>query len=900
MRYNKSFILFILLIVSQVISAQTTNQNDTIYNFEIDYSAPKKYTIAGISVKGAENYEDFQIIGFSGLEIGQTVSIPGDEISNSVRKFWKQSLFSDVKIYPNKAFDDKIWITIQLKSRPKVSDIIYNGLKKSEKDDIDKKIDLLKDKQITPDMLNRTKIIIKDYLDEKGFANADIKVIQKDDPAKKDYVTVTVDVDKKLKTKVHKIYVSGNNNLSFNKINSAMKKTNDGNIRNVLRTRKFVKDLYEKDKVALVEKYNEIGYRDAYIVADSVKTFDNKSVDVHITVDEGKKYYFRNIRWVGNTLYPYEYLNSVLNIKKGDIYNHKLLTERLETDENEAVAKLYRDHGYLFFHIDPVETAIDGDSIDFEIRIYEGKPATINEVTISGNDRVYEHIIRRELRTKPGDLYSQESYIRSLRELSQMGHFDQEQLFKDAQSGGIQPDQENGTVDLNYKVTTKSSDQVQLSAGWGAAGLVGSLGFKFSNFAIQNLFNRDMYRIVPQGEGQTFSINAQTNGKYYTSASISFLEPWLGGKRPNSLSVSLYYTSTSDMSDRYYSSIQNNYNNYYNSYGGYGGYGYGGYGGYSDYSGYSGYSGYNDYSTEVDKNKYFRTVGASIGYGLRLNWPDDYFTFYGELSYQRFMLSKWDREIGLPFATGVSNNLSVNVTIGRNSIDNPVFTRTGSSYSLGLQITPPYSLISGKDYTTLTDAEKFKFLEYHKWKFSAKNFISLMPNVVKTPVLMTRAEFAYIGHYNENARTPFGTYMFGGDGMTGYAGYATEYIAMRGYETGALTPYQTNLNADGTVKSIRQAGYLYNKFTMELRVPISLEQNATIWALGFLEAGNAFNKISEYNPFNLKRTAGLGVRIVLPMFGTMGIDWGYGFDKQQPSDAKPHGSQFHFVLGQEL
>lgn len=881
MQYNRLFFLFTLLVLSQLISAQTINKNDTIYNLEIDYTSPKKYTIADIKVVGAENYEDYVLIGFSGLEVGQNITVPGDDVSNAVKKFWKQSLFSDVKIYPTKVTDDKIWLVIELKARPKVSEIKYEGLKKSEKEDIDKRIDILKDKQITPNMSDRAKTIIKKYLDEKGFANADVKVYQQDDPNKKDYVTVTVDVDKKLKTKVHKIYVTGNEHLAYKTIDGAMKKTNDNSIRNLLHSKKFVRDLYEKDKESIIEKYNEIGYRDAYIVADSVKPYDDKSVDIHIKVEEGKKYYFRDIRWVGNTLYPYEYLNSVLNIKKGDIYNHKLLMDRLETDENEAVSKLYRDHGYLFFHIEPVETAIDGDSIDFEIRMYEGKPATINEVNISGNDRVYEHIIRRELRTKPGALYSQEDFIRSLRELSQMGHFDQEQLFKDAQNGGIQPDQENGTVDLNYKVATKSSDQVQLSAGWGAAGLVGSLGFKFSNFAIQNLFNKEMYRIVPQGEGQTFSINAQTNGKYYTSASVSFLEPWLGGKRPNSLSASLYYTSTSDMSDRYYNSIQSNYYNYYN------------------YSGYGGTNYMNDYSTEVDKSKYFRTIGASLGYGMRLNWPDDYFTLYGELSYQRFMLNKWDREIGLPFETGASNNLSINLTLGRNSIDNPVFSRRGSSYSLGLEITPPYSLLSGKDYTTLTDAQKFKFLEYHKWKLSAKNFTSLMPGVVKTPVLMTRAEFAYIGHYNKNARTPFGTYMFGGDGMTGYAGYATEYISMRGYETGSLTPYERIYNSDGTLKSIKQAGYLYNKFTMELRVPISLEQNATIWALGFLEAGNAFNKISDYNPFNLKRTAGVGVRIVLPMFGTMGIDWGYGFDNQV-GDTKPHGSQFHFVLGQEL
>lgn len=896
MYHKKIFIFFALIALIKTVSAQTVEPKDTIYNFDIDYTLPKEYKIAAIDIIGAENYEDFVLINFSGLSLRQTISIPGKEITDAVKKFWEQSLFADVKIYPSKAVSDSIWLTIELKARPKVSEINYSGIKKSEMDDLDKSIGLLKDKQITPNMSDRAKLLIKRHMDEKGFANADIKIYQQDDPTKKGYVIVNVDIDKKLKTKVHKIYVTGNDHLSFNKINAAMKKTNDGNIRNLFRTKKFVRDLYEKDKTALIEKYNEIGYRDAYITTDSVVAYDNKSVDVHIAVDEGKKYFFRNISWVGNTLYPHEYLSAILNIKKGDVYNHKMLMERLEMDENDAVSKLYKDKGHLFFQINPVETAIVGDSIDFEIQMYEGKPATINEVTITGNDRVYENVIRRELRTKPGELYSQENFIRSLRELSQMGHFDPEQLMKDAQEGGIVPNQENGTVDLNYKVTTKSSDQVQLSAGWGAAGLVGSLGFTFSNFAIQNLFNKEMYRVVPQGEGQTFSISAQTNGKYYTSASMSFLEPWLGGKRPNSLSLSLYYTSTSDMSDRYYNSLSSMSSYYpYSSYG----YGYG-----SSYYGNSyGDYGYGyDYSTEFDKNKYFRTIGISLGYGKRLSWPDDYFTFYGEFSYQRFMLNKWDREIGLPFATGVANNFSINLTLGRNSTDNPLFTRRGSNYSLGVQITPPYSLLSGKtdaDYETMSSADRYKFLEYHKWKFSAKNYISLIPSVIKTPVLMTRAEFAYIGNFSKYTRTPFGTYMFGGDGMTGYAGYATEYIAMRGYETGRLTPYEYGYNSSGQLVPVRQVGYLYNKFTMEFRYPISLEQNATIWALGFVEAGNAFNNIKDYNPFNLKRSAGVGVRIVLPMFGLMGIDWGYGFD-HQVGETSRHGSQFHFVLGKEL
>lgn len=886
--HKKTIFFTVLLLMSHFITAQNTNSNDTVYKFDIDYSSPKKYYIAGINIEGAENYDKDVLMKFSGLNVGQLIEIPGNQITSSVKKFWGQAIFSDVKIYPEKATGDKIWLTIALKTRPKVSEINYNGLKKSEKEDIDKKIGLLKDKQITPDMSDRAQLVIKNYLDDKGYSNAEVKVYQQDDPAKKGYVIVDVDVNKKLKTKVHKIYINGNENLSFNQINAAMKNTNDGNIRNIFRSKKFIKDKYDEDKISLIDKYNDVGYRDAYIVSDSVVPYNDKSVDVHITVNEGKKYYFGNIDWVGNTVYPHQYLSALLNIKKGEIYNHKLLMDRLEQNENDAVAKLYRDKGYLFFHIIPVETSIDGDTINFEVQLYEGKQATINNVNISGNDRVYENVIRRELRTKPGQLYSQEDFIRSLRELSQMGHFDPEQLMKDAQEGGIVPDQENGTVDLNYKVSPKSSDQVQLSAGWGAAGLVGSLGLKFSNFAIQNLFNKEMYRIVPQGEGQTFSINATTNGSYYTSASLSFVEPWLGGKRPNSLQASLYYTSTSAMSDRYYNTLSSNYySSYYGS-------SYGSYGNYSDY-----------YATEVDKSKYLRTFGATLGYGIRLNWPDDYFTFYGELSYQRFMLNDWGSNsyLGLPFQTGVANNFSVNLTLGRNSTDNPLFTRSGSNISLSLQITPPYSVIRhalyGTDYSTLSDAERYKFLEYHKWKFSAKDFISLFPGKNKSPVLMTRAEFAYIGHFNENARTPFGTYSFGGDGMTSYTGYTTEYIPMRGYETGGLTPYEWGYNSAGVWTKIAQRAYVYNKYTLELRYPISLEQSATIWALAFVEAGNSFNKITDFNPFTLKRSAGVGVRIVLPMFGLMGIDWGYGFDPQVGAST-PHGSQFHFILGQDL
>ena len=877
MQYKILFLFTFFMAFGQIVIGQTVNENDTSKLPEIVYSnANPKYEIAEITITGADNYEDFLLIGFSGLSVGDIVSVPGEAISKAVKLFMRQGLFSDVKIYATKIADGKVWLNISLKERPRVSEINFKGLKKGEIEDLEVKLGIVKGNQITPNISDRAKKVIERYMEEKGFFNVDAKVFQRNDPNKAGHVIVDVDVDKKLKTKVHQIVITGNNVLSFNQINKTMKKTNDRNWRNFFRTKKFVKEEYEKDKIALIDKYNEIGYRDAYIVADSVVRFDDKTVSVYITVNEGKKYYFRNIKWIGNTIYPYDYLDAILGIKKGDVYNHKHLMERLQTDENEAVSKLYQDRGYLFSNIEPVEVQIDNDSIDFEMRIYEGKPATINEIGIKGNTRVYEHVVRRELRTKPGQLYSQSDIMRSLRELAQMGHFDQEKLKPD-----IQPNPENGTVDVTYELETKGSDQVEFSAGWGSTGIVGSIGLKFSNFAIQNLFRPETYRIVPQGEGQTFSLNARTNGSSYSSVSLSFLEPWLGGKRPNSLSSSIYYSSQSSISDRYLKNMS--------SYPGYGyGYGYGGYGGYGSSYGNS-YGSSSMYETETDPDKYMRTIGATIGYGKRLNWPDDFFTFYGEMSYQLFMLNDWYKSM-FPMTEGHFNNLSLNLVLSRNSIDNPIYTRRGSSFSLGLKFTPPYSSFNGKDYSSdLSDQEKYKWIEYHKWTFSGKMFTPLTTND-KSLVLMSRVMFSYLGHYNKNVKSPFETFYMGGDGMSAYTSYGTDYVAMRGYESGSLTPY------NGVTGSY--AGYLYNKFTMELRYPLSLEQSATIYALTFLEAGNAFSSIKGYNPFDLKRSAGVGVRIFLPMFGMMGIDWAYGFDKGV--DGNKGGSQFHFVLGQEL
>ena len=855
---------------AQVQSADTLSQQDTagvaLPDIEYSISAGKTYEIADISVTGADSYENFVLIGFSGLAVGDKIQVPGDQITKSIKRFWKQGLFSDVKIKAKKIVGDKIWLEIALQQRPRISDITYNGLKKSEKEDIEVKTGLQKGGQMTPNLADRAKTVIKKYFAEKGFHNAEVKIYEIEDHDHPGYEKVVVNIDKKVKTKVAKIYITGNEALTDLQINKAMKKTNDNHIINLFRTKKFVEEEFENDKKAVIEKYNEVGYRDAYIVADSVvmNPEDSTRVDVYMTINEGDKYYVRSVNWVGNTIYPLEYLDAVLGVKKGDVYNLKVLNERLQSDE-DAVSKLYTDRGYLFFNVEPVEVNVENDSIDFEMRIYEGKPATINEINIVGNTRVYEHVVRRELYTKPGQLYSQSDIMRSLRELAQMGHFDQEKLVPD-----IQPNPEEGTVDITYQLQTKSSDQIEFSLGWGATGLVGSLGLKFTNFAIQNLFNKKAYRIVPQGEGQTFSVNVRTNGIYYTSASLSFLEPWLGGKRPNSLSASIYFAQQTGYSNRYYQAYQNLYNTY---------------------SSYYYYTGNSDYyqqlqESEADPDKYLRTLGASVGYGKRLRWPDDYFSFYGELSYQLYMMKDWPY---LLISDGTSHNFALNLQLSRSSIDNPIYTRRGSQFTIGLKITPPYSLINGKDYSQMSASDKYHLIEYHKWKFSGKVFTPLTRD--SKLVLMTRAEFGYLGHFNKDAKSPFESFYMGGDGMSSYTSYSTEYVSMRGYASGSLTPYD--------IATGRNMGYVYNKFTLELRYPITLNQNATVWALAFMDAGNCFSDISDYNPFNLKRSAGVGVRIFLPMFGLLGIDWGWGFDKINGSN-QYGGSQFHFVLGQEL
>jgi outer membrane protein insertion porin family len=873
-----------MLLLTAVAQAQISALPDTVYNPNIDYNTtPKQYIISGITVTGAPNFDENAVIGYSGLDVGRTIGVPGEEITAAVKRFVKQGLFSDIKIAATKTVDNRIWLEIRLKERPRVSELNFFGLKKSEKEDAEKSIGIIKDSQITPNIADRAEKIVKKHLASKGFSNAEVKIYQKDDPEKPGFVIVDVNVDKKEKVKVNRIFFTGNTVLNQMKLDNAMKKTNEkGKWYNFFKSKKFIPEEFQNDKNLLVERYNDAGFRDAYIAADSVVHIDDKTVNIYISIEEGEKYYFGNINWVGNTVYMTQDLNQLLKIQKGEVYNHKLLNDRLQAND-DAVSKLYTDRGYLFAHIEPVEVSVNDDSINFEMRIFEGKQATINKIGINGNERVNEHVIRRELYTKPGQLYSQTDIVRSLGELARMGHFDPESVYKNID---IQPDPENGTVDINYGLTTKSSDQIEFSAGIGGTGFVGSIGLKFTNFAIQNILKPKTYHFVPQGEGQTFTLNYRSSGLAYNSFSVSFIEPWLGGKRPNSLSVSFYFAQQNSYSNRFLNNMSSYYNSYLyqqNSVNNIYGY---------DYSNYG--------QSEYDPGKYIRTFVGSIGYGKRLKWPDDYFTFYGELSYQLYSMSKWPYmglyEGSTLVQDGVFHNPSITFALSRSSVMNPIYPRSGSTFTLSLKLTPPYSLINGKDYTKISFAERYRFIEYHKWKFSAKTFTPL--DSKEKFVLMTRAEFGYLGHYNDNARSPFETFMLGGDGMSAYSGAYTlgmEYIPLRGYDAGA--PYTVNSKSQSSATSA--TSYLYNKFTLEARYPISLEQNATIYALAFVEAGNSFFSIKDYNPFNLSRSAGVGVRIFLPMFGILGIDWAYGFDKTTGT-TKASGSHFHFVLGQEL
>lgn len=833
MRIRKSYILlFVFILMASPFAMVAQEERAEIY----DYREIDEYIIGGITISGVKYLDSNALISISGLRTGQAITIPGEEISTAAKKLWNQGLFSDVRISIMEMRNDTVFLDIFLQERPRLSSLKITGLSRNETQDIREKIKLPAGSQITAFILNNTEKIIKDHFIEKGFHNTTVNFIQKDDPDKPNSVILTIEVNKNEKVKIGEIQFVGNQAFDDRKLKRQMKGTKEKNW-NFFRASKYIEDKFAEDKEKLYTFYNDHGYKDFTILSDSVYRISSDRLGLLIKVDEGRQYFIRNITWVGNSIYPTGLLDQVLNIEKGSVYNKSLLNKRLKIDE-DAVSSLYLDNGYLFSNLTPVEVKVEGDSVDIEVRIFEGDQAYLNDVVITGNTRTNEHVARRELYTLPGDLFSKEKILRSVRQLGVLGHFDPEKI-----NPQPIPDPMNGTVDLLYPLEERANDQFEISGGWGAGMLVGTVGVRFNNFAMKNFFNLSEWRPYPSGDGQSLSIRAQSNGRIYQSYNISFVEPWLGGKSPNTFSVSFYRSVMT-----------------------------------------------NGRKRNEDGRQSMIIDGASIGLGKRLEWPDDYFSLYGELNFQRYDLNNYN-VFRFLFENGTSNLFSVTARLMRfSTAPNLIYPRSGSSFSLQLQVTPPYSLINGRDYKGATDQVKYRWIEFHKWVFKADYYFPITRN--DKLVLNTKFAFGYLGFYNKDiGPSPFENFYLGGDGMTGYSFYGREVIALRGYTNGSLTP-------SDPVKG-SPAGNVYSKITFELRYPITLNQQATIYALTFLEAGKAWYELKEYNPFRMHRSAGVGLRANLPMFGLLGIDWGYGFDAV-PGNPDANKSQFHFVIGQQF
>ncbi|MBR6227997.1 MAG: outer membrane protein assembly factor BamA [Bacteroidales bacterium] len=874
LRYIPLLLLMTLLGFGSAAFAQIQIGDDLS---EIDYSSPREYEIGGIVVDGAKYVDGSMLSMIADLRVGNTIKIPGDDISRAIRKIWEQGLFEDVSINATNFVGNKVFLQICIKERPRVSKFSFKGIKKSEADDIRNKINLSRGDIATDHLLTKTTRIIEGYYFEKGYNNVDIDIQQVADTARENYIDMQIYINKGPKVKIGKINVIGNEHLADGQILAAMKDTKqrghfdplsplgplvvntvadvitlkplraitgveeyfyDNYRPRIFKASKFLESNYVDDKKHIIEKYNAKGYRDARIVRDSVYRIDDKNLGIDLVIDEGNRYHYRNINWTGNTKYSDETLNSILGIKPGDVYNKELLDKNLNYSEtNLDISSLYMDDGYLFFRVDPVEVAVDNDSIDLEIRLTEGKQARINNVTLTGNTKTYDHVVLRELYTRPGQLYSRSDVVRSIRELATLGFFNQESINPD-----VQPNFSDNTVDINYSVEEAAADQIRFSAGYGAGFLMLEAGLQFSNFSMRNIFNKKAWRPLPMGDGQKLSLNVTTYGTHYISYGLSFTEPWLGGRKPNALTVSLYQSYYSKFVER----------------------------------------------TSSDWG-WFKMTGGTIGLGRRLTWPDDYFSLYQGINLKRYNLNNYQTGyLNVGDGNGQFNLISYNFVLSRNSVSQPIYPRNGSEFQLGLEITPPYSLLSSKDYSSLEENEKYKWIEMHRWSFKAAWYTELYDKLV----MMTRVRFGYLGHFNSQiGPTPFHRYYLGGDGLNNISMDSRELVGMRGYGNNALTPgYYNNSSSGGT------GGNLMTKYTLEMRYPLSLNPQATIYALTFLEAGNCWLGFENFNPFEVKRSAGLGVRIFLPMFGLLGLDWGYGFDDVYGTTGENH-SQFHFSIG---
>lgn len=794
-----------------------------------------KYEIGGIRITGSDNLDKQVITLISGLQVGQEITVPGEETTKAIENLWRQKLFDDIGIYVTEIKGDLIFLEIRLRELPKLSKYGIKGLSKAKRDNLRDELDLSSGLIVTENLIVNTRNAARDYFIRDGYLNANVEVRKKPDTTRSNSVILDILVDRGERVKIKDINFIGNEQLEDKKLRKAMDETVRSRIWTIFKSSKLIEEDYETDKDLIIEKYNAEGFRDARIIKDSIYAVDEGRINVDIYVKEGPKYYFGDITWLGNSKYPDETLTEVLGIKKGDVYDASFLNERLFVDpQGGDVSSLYLDNGYLFFNMIPVEVSVQNDTIDLEIRIQEGRQATINKVTVVGNDRTNDHVILRELRTKPGELFRRSDIQRSLRELQQLGFFDPQKLNVEPQ-----PNAETGTVDIQYIVAEQSTSQLELQGGWGAGRIVGTLGLNFNNFSARKIFDKSAWQPLPAGDGQTINLRAQSNGLFFQSYSASFTEPWLGGKKPNSLTVSVYHN------------IQNLT------------------GLPSDDPNYRGLS----------------ITGATVGLGKRLKWPDDYFTLYQAIDFQRYRLSDYPLG-GIQFDDGRVNNINYKITLGRNSVDFPIYPRKGNLFNLSGEFTFPMSLVNGRDYAGLTPGERYEWLEYYKIKMNSSWFTEILPKTV----IKAAGEFGYLGTYNDAVGLPpFERFFVGGDGLQNFVLDGREIIGLRGYPNNRIVP--TSVSSIG--------GALYNKFTLELRYLITENPSAQIFTLTFLEAGNNYDTFQNYEPFNLKRSAGFGVRIFMPMFGLLGVDFGYGFDPI-PGASSPSGWNTHFIIGQQF
>lgn len=862
----------------------------------MNYSNPKQYTIAGIDVTGLNILDKNAMISLTGLKVGDKIKIPGDATSNAIRNLWKHGLVGDVTIKVTKVEGDNVYLSLVLAERPRLTSFYFNGISKSQESGLKEDLNLIRGKIVTDAMVRNTEQAVKKYFVKKGFLNTDVKIIQERDTLNRDGIKLRINVNPKSKVKINRIAFEGNQDIDDGKLKKKMKKTHErprfalhrtvlsyllhfkpreffsssqavskrelrgflhDNVKlNVFAGSKFIKSDYEDDKKKIIEYYNSKGYRDAEILSDSVYAHDGKTINIDFVVNEGRKYYFRNIIWTGNYVYTSKQLDAVLGINKGDVYNKELIDRKLQFNpKGMDISGLYMDDGYLFFRINPVEVAVNGDSIDVEMRIFEGDQATINQVIISGNERTSDHVIRRELSTIPGQKFRRSDIIRTQQKLGQLGYFAPDKI-----SQNLQPNPANGTVDIEWKVEEQSNDQVELSGGWGGYyGFVGTLGLTFNNFSLRNIPHLKNWKPLPVGDGQRLSLRAQANGRSFQSYSASFTEPWMGGRKPHSLSVS------------FNSSVQRQL--FATSFSG---------------------------SSSSDGNPTLRVNSVTVGLGRLLEWPDNYFTLTNSLSYSAYNLHNWFASSGLGFSNGTSNSITFNTTLSRNSIDNPMYPAQGSTISLSLTLTPPHSAWRDVNYETAPAAQKYKWIEYHKWMFDAKYYVPL--DNKKKLVVEAKAHFGFIGSYNSKAGVgPFERFFLGGDGLAG--GFNSfllgqEVIGLRGYQNNVLTPpFWGGSNTTGAI----QGGIAYDKFGLELRYPVTTGNAATIYGFAFTEAGNNWNNFEDFNPFRMYKSAGFGARIFMPAFGLIGLNWAYGFDSVPLGSKTPiSGSQFHFTIGQQI